>query len=87
MRAVAEMDLVEIARDPGADLDLVDCLEATDEVVPFADVFHHRLRDGDRGRSVRRCALSLDRCRRNERRNDDGGPEEQASCTTQRSRA
>ena len=37
--AVRELDLVEVARDPRPDVDLVDRLEAADEVVRFDDVF------------------------------------------------
>ena len=49
-RAVPEMHLVEIAADARADRNLVDRLEATDELVVLDDLAHHRLGDGDRGR-------------------------------------
>ena len=51
--AVLEVDLVEIAGDAGADLDLVDRLEAADEIVLLDDVLHDRLGDGDRRRGRR----------------------------------
>ena len=46
-RAVLEVDLVEIAGDARADGDLVDGLEASDELVVLDDLAHHRLGGGD----------------------------------------
>ena len=57
--AVLEMNLVEIARDPGADIDLIDGLEAPDEIGPLDDVLHHGLRDGDGRRRLAGASLSL----------------------------
>ena len=54
-RAVLEMDLVEIAADARADGDLVDRLEAPDELVVLDDFAHDRLGDGD-DRQLLSCA-------------------------------
>ena len=45
--AVLEADLVEIAVDPRADGNLVDGVEAPDELVVLDDLAHHRLGRGD----------------------------------------
>src|SRR5215207_8045247 len=44
-RAILEVDLVEVARHPRANVDLIDGLEATNEVVPLIDLFHDRPRN------------------------------------------
>jgi hypothetical protein len=60
--AVGEVNLLEVAADPGADLDLVDGLEAADELVVLHDVPQHRLRHRHRRRRLLRLlrpALAL----------------------------
>ena len=47
--AVLEADLLDIARDPGADLDPLHRLEAAGELVPLGELAGQRLGDRDRG--------------------------------------
>ena len=60
--AVLELDMVDEAADPGADLDLLDRLEAAGELVPIGDGALGRLRDGHRRRRGGRAAAPA--CRR-----------------------
>ena len=59
--AVLEQDLLEIARDPGPDVDALGRLEAARELVPLGDRHHERIGDGDRRRRQRRARLAVAR--------------------------
>ncbi len=57
--AVGEIDFLQVATDAGADGDLVDRLEAADELIIVDHIAHDRLGDGD-GRGRRACWASSD---------------------------
>ena len=59
-RAVGEMDLVEIARHAGPQVDRIDGLEAADEIVALGDLLDDGSRDGDRRRVLRRDPLRVE---------------------------
>jgi hypothetical protein len=52
--AVPELDIGDETADAGANLNFLDRLEASGELIPIGDGAFHRLRDGDRRRR-RRC--------------------------------
>ena len=63
--AVREMDLRQIAADPGANLDVVDRLELAGELVPFGDGLLQGMADGDRRRLGGCCGGGLRHLPRN----------------------